>query len=80
MLENCGGWPRGTRRRSSAAAEITVLLSGTETAAETAAERLVRAVAALDVPGLSAAPVKRFADLHQELASVDNLSAGRSLS
>jgi GGDEF domain-containing protein len=36
-------------------AEIAVLLSGTETAAKTAAERLVRAVAALDVPGLSAA-------------------------
>jgi GGDEF domain-containing protein len=35
--------------------EIAVLLSGTETAAKTAAERLVRAVAALDVPGLSAA-------------------------
>jgi GGDEF domain-containing protein len=39
----------------SGPAEIAVLLSGTETAAKTAAERLVRAVAALDVPGLSAA-------------------------
>ena len=40
---------------SSGPAEFAVLLSGTETAAKTAAERLVRAVAALDVPGLSAA-------------------------
>ena len=35
-------------------AEFAVLLSGGETAAKTAAERLVRAVATLDVPGLSA--------------------------
>jgi GGDEF domain-containing protein len=40
---------------SSGSAEFAVLLSGTETAAKTAAERLVRAVAALDVAGLSAA-------------------------
>jgi GGDEF domain-containing protein len=40
---------------SSGPAEFAVLLSGTDTAAKTAAERLVRAVAALDVPGLSAA-------------------------
>jgi GGDEF domain-containing protein len=40
---------------SSGPAEFAVLLPGTETAAKTAAERLVRAVAALDVPGLSAA-------------------------
>ena len=40
---------------SSGPAEFAVLLSGTETAAKTAAERLVRAVAALDVPGLAAA-------------------------
>ena len=35
-------------------AEFAVLLRGGETAAKTAAERLVRAVADLDVPGLSA--------------------------
>ena len=35
-------------------AEFAVLLSGGETAAKTAAERLVRAIATLDVPGLSA--------------------------
>ena len=40
---------------SSGAAEFVVLLSGTETAAKTAAERLVRAVADLDIPDLSAA-------------------------
>ena len=39
---------------SSGPAEFAVVLSGGETAAKTAAERLVRAVAALDVPGLSA--------------------------
>jgi GGDEF domain-containing protein len=39
---------------SSGPAEFVVLLSGTETAAKTAAERLVRAVAALEIPDLSA--------------------------
>jgi GGDEF domain-containing protein len=39
---------------SSATAEFAVVLSGTETAAKTAAERLVRAVAALEIPDLSA--------------------------
>jgi GGDEF domain-containing protein len=40
---------------SSGATEFVVVLSGTETAAKTAAERLVRAVADLGVPDLSAA-------------------------
>ena len=40
---------------SSGPAEFVVVLDGTDTAAKTAAERLVRAVAALDVAGLSAA-------------------------
>jgi GGDEF domain-containing protein len=40
---------------SSGPAEFVVVLDGTETAAKTAAERLVRAVAALEIPGLSAA-------------------------
>jgi GGDEF domain-containing protein len=40
---------------SSGAAEFVVLLSGTETAAKTAAERLVRAVADLGIADLSAA-------------------------
>jgi GGDEF domain-containing protein len=35
-------------------AEVAVLLRGGETAAKTAAERLVRAIAALHIPGLSA--------------------------
>lgn len=39
---------------SSGTAEFAVVLSGTETAAETTAERLVRAVAALDISNLSA--------------------------
>jgi GGDEF domain-containing protein len=39
---------------SSGPAEFAVLLSATETAAKTAAERLVRAVAGLEVPGMSA--------------------------
>jgi GGDEF domain-containing protein len=39
---------------SSGHAEFVVVLSGTETAAKTAAERLVRAVAAMHVPGLGA--------------------------
>ena len=39
---------------SSGPAEFAVVLTGGETAAKTAAERLVRAVAALDVPDLSA--------------------------
>jgi GGDEF domain-containing protein len=39
---------------SSGTAEFAVVLSGTETAAKTAAERLVRAIAALDVPDLAA--------------------------
>ena len=39
---------------SSGRAEFAVLLRGGETAGKTAAERLVRAVADLDVPGLSA--------------------------
>jgi GGDEF domain-containing protein len=42
------------RLGSSGPAEFVVLLSGTETAAKTAAERLVRAVATLDIPDLSA--------------------------
>ena len=40
---------------SSGAAEFVVLLSGTETAAKTAAERLVRAVADLGIADMSAA-------------------------
>ena len=40
---------------SSGQAEFVVLLSGTQTAAKTAAERLVRAVGGLGIPGLSAA-------------------------
>lgn len=40
---------------SSGPAEFVVVLDGTETAAKTAAERLVRAVAALEIDGLSAA-------------------------
>ena len=40
---------------SSGPAEFAVVLSGSETAAKTAAERLVRAVAALVIPDLSAA-------------------------
>jgi GGDEF domain-containing protein len=39
---------------SSGPAEFAVVLSGGETAAKTAAERLVRAVAAVEIPGLSA--------------------------
>jgi GGDEF domain-containing protein len=39
---------------SSGPAEFAVLLTASETAAKTVAERLVRAVAALEVPGLSA--------------------------
>jgi GGDEF domain-containing protein len=39
---------------SSGPAEFAVVLSGGETAAKTAAERLVRAVAALEIPELSA--------------------------
>ena len=39
---------------SSGDAEFAVVLSGSETAAKTAAERLVRAVATLQVPGLAA--------------------------
>jgi GGDEF domain-containing protein len=39
---------------SSGPAEFVVVLDGTETAAKTAAERLVRAVAALEIDGLSA--------------------------
>jgi GGDEF domain-containing protein len=39
---------------SSGPAEFAVVLSGGETAAKTAAERLVRAVAALEIPDLSA--------------------------
>jgi GGDEF domain-containing protein len=39
----------------SGRAEFVVVLDGTETAAKTAAERLVRAVAALGIDGLSAA-------------------------
>ena len=35
-------------------AEFAILLTGGETAAKTAAERLVRAVAALEIPGLGA--------------------------
>jgi GGDEF domain-containing protein len=40
---------------SSGQAEFVVLLSGTQTAAKTAAERLVRAVGDLGIPDLSAA-------------------------
>lgn len=40
---------------SSGPAEFVVVLDGTETAAKTAAERLVRAVTALGIDGLSAA-------------------------
>ncbi len=54
---------------SSGPAEFAVLLSGAETAAKTAAERLVRAVAALGVPGLSAAA--GIAALSPDLTAVE---------
>jgi GGDEF domain-containing protein len=54
---------------SSGPAEIAVLLRGGETAAKTAAERLVRAIAALDVPGLSA--VAGIAALSSDLTAAE---------